>query len=169
MILGKAQLLIINESLVASFLKPKDKNSFLTLANKFPALDLPINSQSSTNFIKDENYYNYPQNISRSYLHYLKLFDKNSLYEQLNNYLTHLNGIKLPKINNAINPILISGTQENEEKIVYLHLFSEQFNFLDKIILSSRIGMTRENPVTGDLPIGFIYYNFDKKYFIERR
>lgn len=79
MILGKEQLLIINESLVASFLKPKDKNSFLTLVNKFPALDLPINSQSSTDFIKDENYYNYPQNISESYLHYLKLFDKNSL------------------------------------------------------------------------------------------
>ncbi|MCX8639016.1 hypothetical protein J3U37_02785 [Gilliamella sp. B3172] len=168
LILGKGQLLFINESLVASFLKPKDKNSFLTLANKFPALDLPINSQSSTDFIKDENYHNYPQNISRSYLYYLKLFDNNSLYEQLNNYLTNLNGIKLPKINNVINPILIIGTQENEEKIVYLYLFSEQFNYSDKIILSSQIGMTRHNPATGDLPIGFIYYNIDKNYFIER-
>ncbi|MBX4132712.1 hypothetical protein JMI89_03585 [Frischella sp. Ac48] len=169
LILGKEKLLFINESLVASFLKPKDKNSFLTLANKFPALDLPINSQSSTDFIKDENYHNYPQNISRSYLHYLKLFDNNRLYEQLNNYLTNLNGIKLPKINNVIDTILIIGTQENEEKIVYLYLFSEQFNFSDKIILSSQIGMTRHNPATGDLPIGFIYYNIDKNYFIERR
>ncbi|SCC27179.1 hypothetical protein [Gilliamella intestini] len=169
LIFGKEQLLFINESLVASFLKPKNKYSFQKLSNKFPSLDLPINSQRSGDFVKDENYYNYPQNISRSFSYYLKLFDNDSLYEQLNNYLINLNGIKLPQINNTINPILIIGTQENEEEIIYLYLLSEQFDFLDKIILSSLTGMTRHNSATNDLPTGFIGYNIDNNYFIERR
>ncbi|OCG11119.1 hypothetical protein A9G24_09685 [Gilliamella sp. App6-5] len=169
LIFGKEQLLFINESLVASFLKPKNKYSFQKISNKFPSLNLPINSQRSEDFVKDENYYNYPQNISRSFAYYLKLFDNDNLYGQLNNYLINLNGIKLPQINNTINPILIIGTQENEEQIVYLYLLSEQFDFLDKITLSSRIGMTRHNPAKGDLPIGFIGYNINKNYFIERR
>ncbi|WP_085166107.1 hypothetical protein [Gilliamella bombi] len=169
LIFGNEQLLFINEYLVASFLKPQNKYSFKKLSNKFPSLNLPINSKRSEKFIKDENYYNYPQNISRSFAYYLNLFDNDSLYEQLNNYLIDLNGIKLPQINNVINPILITGTQENEEQIIYLHLLSENFDFLDKIILSSQSGMTRENPATGGGAIGFFGYDISKNYLIERQ
>ncbi|OCG46159.1 hypothetical protein A9G28_10715 [Gilliamella sp. Fer1-1] len=168
LIFGNDQLLFINESFVASFLKPQNKYSFQKLSNKFPSLDLPINSKRSAKFIQDENYYNYPQNISRSFAYYLNLFDNDSLYEQLNNYLIDLNGIKLPQINNVINPILITGTQENEEQIIYLYLLSEQYDFLDKIILKNYYGATRDE-ATNMYPAGFGGYNIDKNYSIERQ
>ena len=165
----KDRLLFINEGFVMSFLKPSDKYSFEKINKSFPSINLPINSKCSCDFVKNDNYKNYPQNLSRSFINYLRLSNNDNLYTQLNNYIININGIKLPKIYNIINPFLIDATQENKEKIIYLHLFSDKFELLDKIILESQSGSTRHDPATGDLSLGFVYYNIDKNYKIERR
>lgn len=169
LIYNKDRLLLINEALAVSFLKPAGKYSFKKTSEHFPSLKLPLSSRISVNFIKDDNYQNYPQNLSRNFVHYLQLTNNDNLYSQLNNYITNISGIKLPAINKHIYPIMIDGRKENEEMITYLYLFSDKFDILDKITLEFSYGTTREDAETSHFPMGFIYFNIDQNYFIERR
>ncbi|MWN91364.1 hypothetical protein GQ597_11735 [Gilliamella sp. Pra-s65] len=173
------QLVFINQEMALSFLKPAGKNAFKQISKHFPSLKLPYNSRITGDFIKDNNYkhfyYNffneneyYTHNIPRSFVNYLQL-SNNNLYAQRHDYITHISGIKLPVLHNRIRPILIEGLQRNGEMITYLYLFSDNFDVLDKIILKNPNGLTRKNSEIDDLAQGFIYYNIDKNYQIERQ
>lgn len=174
------RLIFINQEIILSFLKPIGRDSFKQVSELFPSLKLPYNSRITGDFIKDNNYnlfydevFNeskyYTHNIPRSFVNYLELSNSNNLYTQRNNYLTNISGVKLPIIHNNIMPIIIEGVQENNEMITYLYLFSDNYDLLDKILLKNPNGLTRKNPETDDLAKGFIYYSIDENYLIERQ
>lgn len=174
------RLIFINQEIILSFLKPTGRDSFKQVSELFPSLKLPYNSRITGDFIKDNNYnlfydevFNeskyYTHNIPRSFVNYLELSNSNNLYTQRNNYLTNISGVKLPIIHNNIMPIIIEGVQENNEMITYLYLFSDNYDLLDKILLKNPNGLTRKNPETDDLAKGFIYYSIDENYLIERQ
>lgn len=174
------QLIFINQEMALSFLSPSGKNSFKEISKLFPSLKLPYNSRITGNYVKDNNYnlfyYSvvnenefYTHNIPRNFINYLELSNNNNLIAQRHDYITNISGIKLPVIHNKIRPILIEGIQENGEIITYLYLFSNSYDLLDKILLKNSNGLTRKNPETDDLAKGFIYYNIDKNYLIERQ
>lgn len=174
------RLIFLNQEIILSFLKPTGRDSFKQVSELFPSLKLPYNSRITGDFIKDNNYnlfydevFNeskyYTHNIPRSFVNYLELSNSNNLYTQRNNYLTNISGVKLPIIHNNIMPIIIEGVQENNEMITYLYLFSDNYDLLDKILLKNPNGLTRKNPETDDLAKGFIYYSIDENYLIERQ
>ncbi|TEA28156.1 hypothetical protein [Candidatus Schmidhempelia bombi] len=159
------KLLLINKGLTLSFLKPANSEEFKAFSNKFPISNLPINNNIIFDYTVNADV---SINTSRRFLNHLRLFNNDNIYTQLNNYITNISGIRLPTFNENINPMIIYGYDENGETIAYFYLFSDTFNFLDKIILKNYYGATREQ-ATNMYPIGFFQPNIDKNYHIERQ
>ena len=174
------ELIFINQQMALSFIKSVGQNSFKKISKTFPSLKLPYNSRITGNYVWDSNYNDfyysifnenkfYTQNIPRNFLNYLELTSNNNLSAQWNNYIANISGIKLPFIHNKIRPILIEGIQENGEKITYLYLFSDNYMLLDKLLLRKVDGLTRKESQIDDLAQGFIYFEIDENYLIERQ
>ena len=76
-------------------------------------------------------------------------------------YLRNYKGVKLPKTDLNIRTVLISAHQEGGEKNLYLYTLSQSGEIIDRLILFSIEGDTKQGNNVGDT------FNIDKNYNIK--
>lgn len=75
-------------------------------------------------------------------------------------YLRNYKGVKLPKTDLNIRTVLISAYQEAGEKNLYLYTLSQKGEIIDRLILFTIEGETKQGNNVGDT------FNIDKNYKI---
>ena len=76
-------------------------------------------------------------------------------------YLSNYKGVKLPKTDLNIRTVLISAHQEGGEKNLYLYTLSQSGEIIDRLILFSIEGETKQGNNVGNT------FNIDENYHIK--
>ena len=138
-------LIVLYEGYLVYFSKVKLPDNFTDAYNKLSSVSLPID---------------YDLIDSLADIKFISIPAKFKYFFDLD-YLSNYKGVKLPKTDLNIRTVLISAHQEGGEKNLYLYTLSQSGEIIDRLILFSIEGETKQGNNVGNT------FNIDENYHIK--